>query len=59
MSFTEPTILVLLAVPVLLLLWAWQRKGWGFHFRSMAVYIDPVGGWGGCFPASIPCLQSS
>ncbi|MDG2030678.1 MAG: VWA domain-containing protein [Phycisphaerales bacterium] len=29
MSFTEPTILVLLAVPVLLLLWAWQRKGWG------------------------------
>jgi Ca-activated chloride channel family protein len=29
MSFTEPSILVLLAVPVLLLLWAWQRKGWG------------------------------
>jgi Ca-activated chloride channel family protein len=38
MSFTEPSILVLLAVPVLLLLWAWQRKGWGlslpFDHRS-------------------------
>jgi Ca-activated chloride channel family protein len=28
-SFTDPTILLFLAVPVMLLVWAWQRRGWG------------------------------
>ena len=29
MSFTNPTLLLLLAVPAILLTWAWQRRGWG------------------------------
>lgn len=29
MNFTDPTILLLLAAPAILLTWAWQRRGWG------------------------------
>lgn len=29
MSFNEPALLMLLAVPVVLIVWAWQRRGWG------------------------------
>lgn len=29
MSFTNPQLLILLAVPAILLTWAWQRRGWG------------------------------
>ena len=29
MSFTSPVLLLLLAVPAILLTWAWQRRGWG------------------------------
>lgn len=29
MSFTHPTVLLLLGVPAILLVWAWQRRNWG------------------------------
>jgi Ca-activated chloride channel family protein len=29
MSFTHPGVLLLLAVPAILLVWAWQRRNWG------------------------------
>lgn len=29
MNFSHPAMLLLLAIPVILLTWAWQRRGWG------------------------------
>jgi Ca-activated chloride channel family protein len=28
-SFSEPSLLLLLSIPVVMLAWAWQRRGWG------------------------------
>ena len=58
MNFTTPSLLVLLAVPVLLLVWAWQRKGWGISLPFDDQEHRPRRwlGWALCGFDSLPAI---